>query len=162
MKAQRRSRSIIAVSLASVLCGGGWLISRLGRFTPTNETRYPLCKRLGGPQGKSGRVRRILSPPGFEPRTVQPIASRCIPTRLSRAQIHSCSCAKWSSTLWRHMEKQRYSSLLGESEWSPRPLFSWQSSPPGGWVRARANPARWLKATPLLCRKQTSVLQSLA
>ena len=44
----------------------------LGRFTPGKETRYPLYRRLGG----SGRVRRISPPPGFEPRTVQQVASR--------------------------------------------------------------------------------------
>jgi len=40
------------------------------------KTRYPLYKRLGGPQTRSGRVRKISSPPGFDPRTVQPVASR--------------------------------------------------------------------------------------
>jgi hypothetical protein len=47
--------------------------------------RYPLYRRLGGPQGLSGRVRKYLPPPGFDPRTVQPVASRytdwAIPTR---------------------------------------------------------------------------------
>jgi len=38
-------------------------------------TRYPLYRRLGGPQGRSGRVRKISPPPGFDPRTVQPVAS---------------------------------------------------------------------------------------
>jgi hypothetical protein len=35
-----------------------------------------LYRRLGGPQGRSGRVRKISPPPGFDPRTVQPVASR--------------------------------------------------------------------------------------
>ena len=39
-------------------------------------TRYPLHRRLDGPQGRSGRVRKISSPLGFDPRTVKPIASR--------------------------------------------------------------------------------------
>jgi len=43
---------------------------------PPGKTRYPLYRRLVGPQGRSGRVWKILSPPGFDPRTVQPIASR--------------------------------------------------------------------------------------
>jgi hypothetical protein len=43
---------------------------------PPGKTRYPLYRRLGGPQGRSGRVRNILLPPGFDPRTVQPVASR--------------------------------------------------------------------------------------
>jgi hypothetical protein len=29
-----------------------------------------------GPQGRSGQVRKISPPPGFDPRTVQPVASR--------------------------------------------------------------------------------------
>jgi hypothetical protein len=40
------------------------------------KTRYPLYRRLGGPQGRSGRVRKISPQPGFDPRTVQPVASR--------------------------------------------------------------------------------------
>jgi len=43
---------------------------------PQGKTRYPLYRRLGGPQGRSGQVRKISPPPGFDPRTVQPVASR--------------------------------------------------------------------------------------
>ena len=43
---------------------------------PQRKTRYPLYKRLGGPQGRSGRMRKILPPPWFDPRTVQPVPSR--------------------------------------------------------------------------------------
>jgi hypothetical protein len=45
---------------------------------PPGKTRYPLYRRLSGPQGQSGRVRKISPPPGFDPRTVQPVASRYI------------------------------------------------------------------------------------
>jgi hypothetical protein len=40
------------------------------------KTRYPLCRRLDGPQGRSGQVRKISLSTGFDPRTVQPVASR--------------------------------------------------------------------------------------
>ena len=43
---------------------------------PPGKTRYPLYRRLGRPQGRSGRVRKISPLPGFDPRTVQPVASR--------------------------------------------------------------------------------------
>jgi hypothetical protein len=43
---------------------------------PGKETRYPLYRRLGRPQGRSGRVRKISPLPGFDTRTVQPVASR--------------------------------------------------------------------------------------
>jgi len=43
---------------------------------PPGKKRYPLYRGLGGPQGRSGRVRNILSPLGFVSRTVHPVASR--------------------------------------------------------------------------------------
>ena len=43
---------------------------------PPGKTRYPLCRGLGGTQGQSGRMRTISPPPGFDPRTVQPVAIR--------------------------------------------------------------------------------------
>ena len=53
---------------------------------PPGKTRHPLYRRLGGPQGRSGRVRKISPPPGFNPRPVQTLASRytdwAIPTPL--------------------------------------------------------------------------------
>ena len=47
-----------------------------GRSLPPGKTRYPLYRRLSGPQGRSEQVRKISPPPGFDPRTVQPVASR--------------------------------------------------------------------------------------
>jgi hypothetical protein len=43
---------------------------------PPGKTRYPLYRRLGGLQGRSGRVWKTSPPPGFDPRTVQAVASR--------------------------------------------------------------------------------------
>jgi hypothetical protein len=40
---------------------------------PGKETRYPLYRKLGGPQGRSGRVRKISST--TDPRTFQLVAS---------------------------------------------------------------------------------------
>jgi hypothetical protein len=70
--------------LTSVLNGSGWLTPRHAtprHATPrplfrAKETRYPLYTRMGRPQGLSGRVRKISRPLGFDPRTVQPVASR--------------------------------------------------------------------------------------
>ena len=54
----------------------GWgSASRPGHSLPLGKTRYPLYRRLGGPQGRSGQVRKISPPPGFDPRTIQPVAS---------------------------------------------------------------------------------------
>jgi hypothetical protein len=43
---------------------------------PPGMTRYPLYRRLDGPQGRSGRVLKISPPLRFDPRTVQLVASR--------------------------------------------------------------------------------------
>ena len=43
---------------------------------PRGITRYPLYRRLGGPQGRSGRVRKISPLPGFHPRTVHDFRER--------------------------------------------------------------------------------------
>jgi hypothetical protein len=64
--------------MTTALEGGERSASRPGRFLPPGKTRYPLYRRLVGPQGRSGQVRKISLPPGFDPRTVQPVTSRYI------------------------------------------------------------------------------------
>jgi len=55
---------------------------------PRKETGYQLCRKLGGPQSWAGWMWKILPPPGFDPRTFQPVASRytdySIPVHLIR------------------------------------------------------------------------------
>ena len=46
-----------------------------GRSLIPEKSRYPSYRRLGGPQGWSGQVWKISPPLGFDPWTVQPIAS---------------------------------------------------------------------------------------
>ena len=54
---------------------GGSSMAHPGCFTPRKEIQYPLYRRLGGPQGRSGRVQKISHPLGFDPQTIQPVAS---------------------------------------------------------------------------------------
>jgi len=55
----------------------GWVVkATLRPLYPGKETRYPFYRRLVGTQGRSGRVQKTSPPPGYNPRTVQPIASR--------------------------------------------------------------------------------------
>jgi len=63
------------LSLTSALDGGEWSVLCPNWFIPRKGTRYPSYRRLGGPQGQSGRVQRISPPPGFDPQTVQHVAS---------------------------------------------------------------------------------------
>ena len=74
--AHRGSRGIALLFLEHDTRRDEGSVSRPGRSLPPGKTRYPLYRRLGGPQGRSGRVREISSAPGFESRTVQPVASR--------------------------------------------------------------------------------------
>jgi len=54
----------------------GWVVKSMLRphFT-SGKTRYPFYRRLGGPQGRSGRAENLV-PTGIRSRTVQPVVSR--------------------------------------------------------------------------------------
>ena len=58
--------------MTTALEGGMRSAARPGRTLPPGKTRYPLYRRLGGPQGRSVGAEN-LAPPGFDPRTVQPV-----------------------------------------------------------------------------------------
>ena len=62
--------------MTTALEGDEGSVSRPGRSLPQENTQYPLYRRLVGLQCRSGQLRKISPPPGFDPRTVQPIASR--------------------------------------------------------------------------------------
>ena len=66
------------LSLTAALDVDWCLTSRPGRFTPGKDTRYPLCRRLGGPHGRSGRVRKISFPRGFELQTAHVAIDHCV------------------------------------------------------------------------------------
>jgi hypothetical protein len=72
-KAQRGSRGRALLFLTSALDGVGGKRHAPAALSPGN-TQYTLYRRLGRSQGQSGR--EISPPPGFDPRTVQPVASR--------------------------------------------------------------------------------------
>ena len=68
---EKRYRSTL--SLTSALDGVGGQ-RHASAALPPGKNPYPLYRRLGGPQGRCGRVQEILPPPGFDHRTVQPVA----------------------------------------------------------------------------------------
>jgi hypothetical protein len=78
--AQTGSRGIVLLTF-NVDAVWAWVVSFTPRplFTPGKQVGYPLYRRLGGLQGRSGRVcgkENFFPTPGFEPLTVQPVASR--------------------------------------------------------------------------------------
>ena len=62
-------------SMTAALEGGEWSAARSGRTLHPGKTRYPLYRRLGGPQGRSGRAENLV-PTGIRSQTVQPVVSR--------------------------------------------------------------------------------------
>ena len=52
-----------------------WSAARPGRTLPPGNIRYPFYKRLGRPQGQSGRAENLV-PTGFRSQTVQSVVSR--------------------------------------------------------------------------------------
>jgi hypothetical protein len=89
MKANLESRDIAPLIL-DLGTRRRWVVS----FTPRllypqgNSPRYPLDRRLGGPQSRSGRggeEKNSQPLPGLEPPIIQPVAQRYT-TELSRLQ----------------------------------------------------------------------------
>jgi hypothetical protein len=83
------------ISLSSALDGGGWSVPRRCRFTPWKDSLY---RSPGGPQGRSGQVRIISPPQGFDPRTVQPVTSRYTDYALSAHLTLNVSVCSWFVT----------------------------------------------------------------
>ena len=71
--------------MTAALEGGKWSAARSGRTLPPGKTRYPFYRRLGGPQGRSGRAENLV-PTGIRSRTAQPVVSRYT------------DCATWPSS----------------------------------------------------------------
>ena len=59
--------------MTAALEGGEWSAARPGRTLPPAKTRYPFYRRLGGPQGRSGRAENLVAT-GIRSRTAQPVA----------------------------------------------------------------------------------------
>jgi hypothetical protein len=93
--------------MTAALEGGEWSAARPGRTLPPGKTRYPFYRRLGGPQGQSGRADNLV-PTGIRSRTVQPVAQSIY--RLSYP-AHTI----WYITLWNVIFN--LSSFLSGSVW---------------------------------------------
>jgi len=46
--------------MTAALEGGEWTAARPGHTLHTGKTRYPFYRRLGGPQGRSGRAENLV------------------------------------------------------------------------------------------------------
>jgi hypothetical protein len=83
--------------LTSAQGGDEWSASRPGLFIPQRDRpRYPLDRRLDGPQSRSRRcgAEKNLAPAGIRNPAVQPVA---IPTELSRLHFPYSYSLKFSN-----------------------------------------------------------------
>ena len=76
--------------MTTALEGGEGSASRPGRSLPPGKTRYPLYRRMCGPQGRYGQVRKISPPPGFDLLTLQPLASRYTDWATHAVDMYNC------------------------------------------------------------------------
>ena len=89
----------------SALDGGGWSTPCPGHFTP-GKNRCLLYRRLGGPMADMDGCGKSRPPPrpGFDPRTVKPVASRytdCVipaPARSSYSVKQTTWCSSRART----------------------------------------------------------------
>jgi len=65
-RAQRVYKCNSTFSFTLALNGGGWSTPSPARLNPEKDTRYPFYPRLGGLQTRSGLMRKISFPPGFD------------------------------------------------------------------------------------------------
>jgi hypothetical protein len=56
----------------------GWVVNAMPRLLYPGNALHPLYSRLGGPQGQSGWVQKILLPPGLDHQTIHPVVSLTI------------------------------------------------------------------------------------
>jgi hypothetical protein len=64
------------LSLTSALRGGWWSTQRLGRFIPGKRDPVPIVWEAGWASVSVWTGAKKILPPGFDPRTVQSVASR--------------------------------------------------------------------------------------
>ena len=97
---RRRANKVHLITYAFFNLGAKWrwVINATPRQLPpplAGKTRYPLYRRLCGPHGQSGRVPKISPPPpGFDARTVQPVASRYTDWATPASKLNNTRCCE--------------------------------------------------------------------
>ena len=100
--------------------GGEWSAACPSHTLPPEKTQYPLYRRLGGPQGRSGQAEDLAPPWRFDPWTVQPIVSRYTdwatrPTIMQQVEVISYRCI--GTTDWSHLQGFRIQKVQLSTSW---------------------------------------------
>jgi len=86
-------------SMTAALEEGEWSAACPDRTLPPGKTWYLFYRRLGGPQGRSGRAENVV-PTGIRSRTVQPIVNRYTDSATNKP-INKCIRLKKNLLGWR-------------------------------------------------------------
>jgi hypothetical protein len=130
------------------LGGGEWSAACPSHTLPPGKTQYPLYRRLGGPQSRSGQVRKISHPPGFDPRTVQPIVKDNITIAIKSQQYHDYQYLKshaMSTTKSREIISMQLTNT--DYSWEPSIFFILLK------LLQMAYICTWIWATPGACNR---------
>jgi hypothetical protein len=147
--AHRGSRGIVLPFHDHGTRRGEGSASRPGRSLPPGKTWYPLYRRLGGPQSRSGQVRKISPQPGFDPRTVQRVACRYT-DYVTRPPI----VCYWL-LIFIHLLVPKTNTLLRKVGYFPSPHFRWnrQVALRDFCAKEKAFPNHWTSDTTIWVRK---------
>jgi hypothetical protein len=117
--------------MTTALEGGEGSASRPGRSLPPGKTRYPFYRRPGGPQGQSGQS----PPPGFDTRTVQPVAGRYThyATRPYGWRAPFIFRFGLAGCVWKTAQ---------EAGWAPGPVWTGEENLAATGIRSPDRPAR--------------------
>jgi hypothetical protein len=100
--------------------GGEWSASCPGRTLPPGKTGYPLYRRMGGPQGRSGQV-RIISPPTGIRSPDRPARSQLLyRLHYPAHQVVFYSHVIYSTNREALPENYKYQSRLQPKMWRPK------------------------------------------
>ena len=111
--------------------------------------RYKLYRRLGGPPGQDGRVRKICYPPlsllGFYRRTVRPLVSRhafwVIPPTAVSLNTSQIKISRESNT--QKIFVRGYNWIFSESTSSTNIALFLKDQRPSMYTRVNNNPSAW-------------------
>jgi len=85
--------------MTAALEGGEWSAARPGSTLPSGKTRYPFYRKLGGPQGRSGRAESLL-PTGIRFPDLHPVAQSLYRLRYHTHDISSNYIKTRGGIIW--------------------------------------------------------------
>ena len=122
-----------------------------GEVGRAKDLSAPLYRRLGGPQGRSGRVRKILPPPGFDAQTAQPVGNHSTDWTIPAPFLNVWGPSIFHTAVrfiqhWKHVNACHYSCWVGS------PLLSTNMARPTESTLRKANTRVNIEEAQSICK----------